>query len=1011
MQTLLSAVGLQRSAPARRGESEEVAPAAQQLPGLHYPVDLNSVAAATQPGIAVLEQEARTLEAASLHEGLATLRRWTQALRRRPRTDEPLASFRAQFLRGGALETSLEALRRNRVLRGLLLTADSLAASAAWQQAPGPSVAWGAEASAEGAAAPMVRAFPPSPLASPADELQQELAAALQLCFPRGASPVVGPLLRAALGDVPPACAAVAVATVRELKEDWTEVVYGQVIRSLERELDSLEYGLQKTAASRSAAPTGAPLATVDTRVGSTGTRQVSSEHVLVLASLCETIGASCLHTEGRVVQVSSALTVLGAEVEGWNAASRGGSDAATSGAVCRGPADGPEEAQFDVVAPERVGVATEDGGSSPSRTSRAVCEAAVAAMASKTVDGVRRGLQLLGLPSAPLCFVPARELRLCGHDIRDEVNEMMSHWVEDDLEGFYQKLDQIRAAVGEAAAAGGGADGEDVGVATDESIGQPEPEKTVSPQHVGGRSNSGAADLAAAAAAAERPALLSRRAALLTEQRALRARLQELGTELQELDLKLGDSSATVEDGGNDGSQRSAPLPMPSAPPPPPPPTAFSVVALSITTQLGPVLGSITSECQRGIERLKVQVQQRQSQLLLALAAHADAELEVATRLTNSVPPGGGPAGSWPSRPSRRTASLGSPVDADAAAAAAALPTAWRRLRDLCRRVEEAVAPDAGSRSRLSARRRWRLLPEVLANGARCRARWVDGSLYDAEIQSVLGDGSVLVNWLRPRAGGGEVSPAGQDGASPFGGGTPVGPTSPLGSAALRTVSECGGDDSCNRIVLREDVFLVGKGSLRDPIAVRETLDFLEARPAEDRICVDCGAGSTNWACLSFGTYLCDGCAEEHRRWGLRLSLVLPLADAGWGWGWTEEDLQPLRLGGGNEAFRRAMEDYPMLGSMPRQERYTTRFAESYRRRLDALCAGLPPPPLPAVEAATAQASGDFISLREALELARQSVRRLEAAAGEASKSAPRQFADSRPSRKMLWSLSEEAA
>lgn len=72
----------------------------------------------------------------------------------------------------------------------------------------------------------------------------------------------------------------------------------------------------------------------------------------------------------------------------------------------------------------------------------------AMEALATRTEQGVRRGLRLLGLPQQPLHFVPGAELRLRGHDVRVAVCRLMTHWAEGDRVAFRETLARVRRIV-----------------------------------------------------------------------------------------------------------------------------------------------------------------------------------------------------------------------------------------------------------------------------------------------------------------------------------------------------------------------------------------------------------------------------------------------------------------------------------------------------------------------------------------------------------------------------------
>lgn len=68
--------------------------------------------------------------------------------------------------------------------------------------------------------------------------------------------------------------------------------------------------------------------------------------------------------------------------------------------------------------------------------------------MISKTQNGMKEGLSTLGLPVFPLEFIPGSSLKLCGHDVREEVNGMIHAWMTNDKDDFYRSLLQIKEIV-----------------------------------------------------------------------------------------------------------------------------------------------------------------------------------------------------------------------------------------------------------------------------------------------------------------------------------------------------------------------------------------------------------------------------------------------------------------------------------------------------------------------------------------------------------------------------------
>lgn len=342
--------------------------------------------------------------------------------------------------------------------------------------------------------------------------------------------------------------------------------------------------------------------------------------------------------------------------------------------------------------------------------------------------------------------------------------------------------------------------------------------------------------------------------------------------------------------------------------------PSITSSSSESVALHVQRVAEVLSTETQRSLERLGTQLQQRRTELITALRSHLDSESERLSSL--AVAPGG--------------AEHSMATDL----AMEALHDAASENRLLCERVQKVVGGSSGS------------APSELCSGSRCRARWMDGNYYDATIHAVLPGGFVVVNWLRPRAHG------------------------DLNDRPIRTISGIGGDDTLHRIVQTADV----EFDALSPDLAAAFATFRD-RSQQDRHCVDCGCDGTDWASISFGTYLCARCAEEHLRMGSARSLVRPLND---GFGWTETELKYMAVGG-NAAFCACMDQYPAVKALSTTGRYETRFAEYYRRHLDALCIGAQLPPTPS---APEQSAVDFSSRAEALALAQEAAQRIEEAA-----------------------------
>jgi len=794
--------------------------------------NISAIAASTEKGILALEEDARGLEESTYQEALELIALWVQRLHRRQRSDEPLASFKVVFVRSNAPERSLQALARNVPLRRSLLTG-----------APPPD----------------------RPDLNTENDLHAQVRAMLRSCFPRGGALLVTPVLRAALSDTSEEVAA-ALTAVRLLKEDWTEVVQSQAIRGLEQQRDAYAYELQKQIPHRQLEGSADPHALASVQ-------QTSRGHVGILTSLCVAMVDLLRQLEARASLQKAGLCALSDLKDVQASPTIGVQSPPTAGAI-----------HWDLDEQEKCG-----DSDVPSHSR---CESAVAMMVRKTVPSMQEGLQLLGLPNSPLSFSPGVELKLKGHDIREEINTLLACWVEEDKGKFYEALENIRRTV-------------EHEVPDDSDVAPP-------------ASHHDPADVESTVTVllAERSALDAQRRSVLDQLNDLNARIMSVDQRLAQVQLSDSPVSKdlTPRDAGTSVFSWEATTPSDFSP------------STSTGHDMHIVLGAeretiwqsdqsmkefaylaasaadaIAMDSQRGIERLGTQLQLRRIQLLTYLAVHLEGEQEFVSAL----------------------ASLGTATES--------IEASWATTQEMCLRAGAAVSTED-------------IRPNL--HGRRCRAKWADGNYYDAEIQGVMTDGSVAMNWLRPRAEGTEAGPS---------------------PASLVTVSESGGDDTSHRFVLYDDIdFAVS--------AADETArEFFEAREAEDLACADCGTDKTGWASVSFGTYLCPSCANAHRSLGIRWSLVRRLAD---GWNWRQTELQFLRVGG-NAALASQLQNFSDVQKLSHAEKYTSRFAEYYRRRLDAFCAKTPPPQPPPLESAATFSSGEFLSGVEALALAEDAAQR----------------------------------
>lgn len=94
---------------------------------------------------------------------------------------------------------------------------------------------------------------------------------------------------------------------------------------------------------------------------------------------------------------------------------------------------------------------------------------------------------------------------------------------------------------------------------------------------------------------------------------------------------------------------------------------------------------------------------------------------------------------------------------------------------------------------------------------------------------------------------------------------------------------------------------------------------------------CVDCGAGSPEWASISNGVLLCMNCSGLHRGLGVHISYVRSLRLDNW----TPRQLASLQRGS-NKTFKEWMARKPGVPAAL-SARYSDPHAELYRKRLEA--------------------------------------------------------------------------
>lgn len=969
MQSLLQAVGLADSPRTARSQAVGAphpsrASRMDSSTQLEEPLvpDMVSVAAATEKSIIVLEEQAKTLARIGAVEAGALIGQWCEGLKRQPKADDHLASFKAAFLRSNALEKTLEHLRRNAALCDVLRK----------------------------------EIYP----ASVKSQLAVEVMNLMKSCMPKGAGSLALPLLLAvAAGHVPVQCATLLLATIQALKEDWQDVVWRQGVRSLERQLNAIEYELDKLAVTAQLAQNEPVPVDKDGMqrnrgrlLASESAQEISRNNVAVLAAICEVISRNRGQAEERASEVSRVLLKLSSELTRWLGQPKHmppGPAIGSAPALAAGgdvPTDG-EELSPDKICTDADPGADGDQGTQRQPPSIADCEEAVNSMMKKEREAMRKGLLLLGLPDQPLQYEPGVVLRLGGHDIRDCVNRMLGSWAAEGSDvalpaEFSSALDEVLQLVASgdaplvpASRSQSGSSprrtSDDPVADTDTGIDAMEA-ACVMPLDEDHRCRSNSGGLSGHSEIpedADVQPLLIERAAIVEERAVLLERLQILDSRLAQVDSRLGERlpwelkkgsareavgeriepfvPATTKALAKEVRQEAASQDLAQVDDHIIPTASSQLLLQDIMQRASPIADALALESQRSVDRFTAALQTRRAQLIQGLAEH----LEGGAALVHL-------------RESRGGREVGGE----------AMESLWQNAQELCFRVETAL----GGRNCHG-----RIGLEAPPIGARCRAKFAgDGLMYDAEVQNVLDDGTIVVNWLRPRAESlcsdtSPMSPSFSSTGSP----SRRGPKRPI-----ITVSEHGGDDSCHRWVQQEDVHLL-EG---DSASSRAVQLFLEARSEEDQKCAECLLAEAEEACISFGIYLCSSCAEGVRRC---TGNALPMRALDNVWSWSEEDLCYMRLGG-NTSYLEVLKEYPDIHNAPSSRlRYTCKFSEYYRRRLEARTVGVHDTAAmsPEVAIQPCKSPPDFYTSPEAKHVAQLAVEKFEAWACDARRKLPK--------------------
>ena len=99
-----------------------------------------------------------------------------------------------------------------------------------------------------------------------------------------------------------------------------------------------------------------------------------------------------------------------------------------------------------------------------------------------------------------------------------------------------------------------------------------------------------------------------------------------------------------------------------------------------------------------------------------------------------------------------------------------------------------------------------------------------------------------------------------------------------------------------------------------------------------ENKKCFDCGNSDPQWVSINNGILVCMACSGLHRGLGVKTSAVRSISFDFW----NDKQMEMVRLGG-NKRLREFFDKYD-LNQRDLQEKYFTKAAEFYRKRLQAL-------------------------------------------------------------------------
>lgn len=124
----------------------------------------------------------------------------------------------------------------------------------------------------------------------------------------------------------------------------------------------------------------------------------------------------------------------------------------------------------------------------------------------------------------------------------------------------------------------------------------------------------------------------------------------------------------------------------------------------------------------------------------------------------------------------------------------------------------------------------------------------------------------------------------------------------------------------------------------LEQPAALTALLQELLARDTYNKFCVDCNRNESTHASITYGTFICQDCANIHlAALGMDKSYVKPI----FGEPWDNYQVRMVQLGG-NKRLWDFLKQYGGLEQKPVPHKYDSKAARYYRKKLTSEATGV---------------------------------------------------------------------